>query len=129
MSIPPHELRRTIEEMYAAHCVLWNLGFSPDELFVSTPNVLNGDPPGLYATLTVQRGELRFIYNLPPRLSDASSRRFLRAWLAFAERGDRAPKAELDRMVWRSEVWRRKAELAAALTVKGFRFTAEADPT
>lgn len=123
MSVRPRDLRPTIEEMYAAHCVLWNLGFSPDELFVSTPNVLNGDPPGHYATLTIRRGELKFIYNLSPRLEEAECDRFLAAWLAFAERRGHT-KAELDRMVWRSKVWREKSSFLAALTLKGFRFTA-----
>lgn len=124
MTLRKRDLRRTIEEMYAAHCILWNLGFSPDELFVSTPNVLNGDPPGHYATLTLRRGELRFIYNLPPRLEEADCDRFLEAWKSFAERGPDKSTAELDRMVRRSEVWRRKASFVAALTLRGFRFTA-----
>lgn len=124
MTLRPRALRRTIEEMYAAHCVLWNLGFSPDELFVSTPNVLNGDPPGHYATLTVRRGELRFIYNLPPRLEEIDCDRFLSSWLAFGGKVKELPIAELDRLVKKSDVWRRKASFLAALTVKGFRFTA-----
>lgn len=124
MTLRPRQLRRTIEEMYAAHCVLWNLGFSPEELFVSTPQVLNGDPPGHYATLTVRRGELCFRYNLAPRLEETDCERFLGRWCDFAHEVTDLPTAQLTRMVQRSEVWRRKASFLAALTLKGFRFTA-----
>lgn len=124
MTLRPRDLRRTIEEMYAAHCVLWNLGFSPDELFVSVPNVLNGDPPGYYATLTLRRGPRSFIYNLAPRLEETEGERFLSSWLAFATRLPELPMAELDRMVKRSDVWHRKASFLAALAAKGFRFPA-----
>lgn len=110
--------------MYAAHCVLWNLGFSPDELFVSAPNVLNGDPPGHYATLTLRRGELSFIYNLPPRLDETDCDRFLSSWLAFGARVTELSNAELDRIVHHSDVWRRRASFLAALAAKGFRFPA-----
>lgn len=118
------ELRRVIHEMYAAHCILWNLGFSPDELFVSTPNVVNGDPPGLYATLTLRRDELAFVYNLPPRLDEADAELFLARWLEFADRVRRIPKSKLDRIVRGSDVWRRKGEMLMVLARKGFRFQA-----
>jgi len=124
MTLHPRQLRRTIEEMYAAHCVLWNLGFSPDELFVSTPDVVNGDPPGRYATLTLRRGGLSFIYNVAPRLDDADCQRFLSHWSAFAHRVKELPASELDRMVKRSEVWHRMSSFLLALAAKGFRFAA-----
>lgn len=124
MTLRPRDLRRTIEEMYAAQCVLRTLGFSPEELFVSAPNVLNGDPPGHYATVTVRRGELSFIYNLAPRLSEADCDRMLKAWSAFAGRLRRAPIAELEAIVRKSDVWRRRTEFVSALAAKGFRFTA-----
>ncbi len=119
-----HGFRRTLEEMYAAHCILWNLGFSPEEIFVATPHVLNGDPPGHYATLKLTRGDLSFIYNLPPRLDEADAEFFLREWLAFSKRVRRMPNTKLDRMVRGSEVWQRKSEMLMVLAQKGFRFTA-----
>jgi len=124
VSARPRQFRRTLEELYAAHCILWNLGFSPEEIFVSAPNVVNGDPPGHYATLTLRRGGLSFIYNLPPRLERADADLFLREWLAFSKRVRSMPNAKLDRMVRGSDVWQRKSEMLAVLARKGFRFAA-----
>jgi hypothetical protein len=120
----PRPFRRTLEELYAAHCILWNLGFSPEEICVSAPHVTNGDPPGHYATLTLERDGRSFIYNLPPRLEQSEETPFLEAWLAFADSVRKVPQAKLDRMVRRSEVWRRKHEMLAVLALKGFRFVA-----
>lgn len=120
----PTEMRRLLEDMYAAHAILWSLGFDASELFVSAPNILNAPVPGRYATLIVRRGEQQFTYWMTPRLEGEDVDRFLAGWLAFAARVKRIPRDDLDALVKRSVVWREKTALLSGLAAKGFRFTA-----
>jgi hypothetical protein len=122
--ISPADMRQLIENMYAAHAVLWTLGFTPDELFVSAPKIVNAPEPGNHATLYVRRGGLQFTYWMEPRLEREEAEQFLRGWAAFAERADRIPIEDRNAMVRRSLVWRTKHELLRALLAKGFTFTA-----
>lgn len=112
--------KRPVLETYAAHYILMNIGFDPAEIFVSTPNVLNGAPPGLYASVIVRRGGLEFVMNLVQLPDAAACDRFLAAFHRFAEAQPSMDRRELDRMVRRTDVWRRRTSLVSALLLKGF---------
>jgi hypothetical protein len=111
---------RVVHETYAAHYVLTALGFDPSEIFVGTPNVLNGDPPGTYASVFVRRDGRQFVYNIARLFTEADCARYLKAFHAFALAQPSMERAELDRIARRSNVWRRKASFIAALLQKGF---------
>lgn len=123
MSLHPKELRRLISETYATHCVLLNLGFPMEEIFVGAPKVLNGDPPGTYACVILQRGGLQFIYNFA-QLAEEDCDEYLRAWSAFSQVQPSMDSDVLEGMVRGSRVWASKKDLLAALAVKGFAFPA-----
>ena len=109
-----------VRETYAAHYVLTNLGFDPSEIFVGTPNVLNGDPPGTYAAVIVRRDGLQFVYNIARLFTEADCARYLKAFHAFALAQPSMDRGELDRIARRSTVWKRKASFMWALVQKGF---------
>lgn len=115
-----NRVTQMLHETYAAHCILLNLGFDHGEIFVGTPNVLNGDPPGLYAAVFVRRDGLQFVYNFAPLRDDADCTRYLVAFQAFALAQPSMDDAVLERILKQSTVWRRKESFIEALVRKGF---------
>lgn len=119
MSLHPREMQRVTRETYAAHCILINLGFKSEEIFVATPHVLNAEPPGNYACVIVRREGKQFLL-WTQRLKGADCDRFLDAWQRFAEQQPTMARGELERMVRMSRLWESKAALVQALVQKGF---------
>ena len=113
------EMQKVVHEAYAFHYLAMNLGFTADELFAGCANVINCIPPGLYATVELHAQGLRFIYTLRPLVPGDDSR-FMRFWTEFATSQPKRDRKELDTLVHGSEVWRTKATILAALSVKGF---------
>jgi hypothetical protein len=116
----PRELRWLVQETYAAHCLLANLGISPDHIYVSTPEVLNAVPRGLYATVTVRDGVRSFTMPLHPMQDEAECDQYLTAFKAFVEAKPRMPNHELDAIVNKSDTYARRLEIVTALVLKGF---------
>ncbi len=117
------EMQKLVHETYAAHYVLLNLGFSPDEVFAGTANVRNWDPPGICANVELHAQGKKFIYTLRA-LVPGDETRFARFWLDFAAAQPKRDRSELDALVHGSDVWREKAALLVALELKGFIFPA-----
>lgn len=108
------ELGAIVHETYAAHCILTNLGFEPDEVFVEVRPVANTRPPGPHVVVRLARGELTFVYHLHP-VTPEETERFSRAWLAFVAAQPSMPRADLDRILHSSQVWEQRATLLTAL--------------
>jgi hypothetical protein len=123
LSLHPRDLRRLLTETYATHCVLLNLGFPNEEIFVGALNVLNGDPPGMYACVILRRGGLQFICNFS-QLAEEDCDEYLRAWSAFSQVQPSMDRDTLEQMVRTSSAWAGRSDLLAALAVKGFSFPA-----
>lgn len=113
------DLRRLVSEAYAAHVILTNLGYEPEEVQAQLRNVINADPPGQYVCVVLQRGQRAFIIHLH-QATDEFGKAFEKAWLAFAAAKPKMPHAELDAIVQGSTIWRQKQELLWGLVGKGF---------
>lgn len=124
--IGPADLARLLDELYAAHWILWNVGFTPDELFVGASMVLNAEPPAMHAYLKVQRADGEFVLPVGPALDRKSSKHVLRAWLRFIDQAriEREKNAAaLERRLRRTIVWDRRVEFLTRLAAKGFHLT------
>lgn len=117
------EMQNVVHEVYAAHYVLMNLGFTAEELYAGTASVANWDPPGPCATVELHAQGKVFIYVVRALLPEDTSR-FKRFWTEFARAQPTADRAMLDAVVHHSEVWRCKGALLGALADKGFVFPA-----
>lgn len=112
--------KQLVHEAYAAHNVLTNLGFEPAEVFVGTPYILNGDPPGNYAAVALRRGGKEFVYNFARLDSVEDGERFLAAFSAFSARQPLMSRAALTRITNASNIWRQRHRLIEGLLLKGF---------
>lgn len=119
----PAEVERLTHETYAVHCMLLNLGFEKEQIFVGTPLVANADPPGRYAIVAAEREGKRFVMPLYELPAKADRKRFLAAWEAFARAKPTMTKAQLDRILFGSRSYARRVELVTALVLKGFEIT------
>lgn len=108
-----------VREAYAAHAILTNLGFEPEEVQAQIRNVINGNPPGPHVCVVLKRGERTFVIHLHPA-DDQFATAFRTAWLAFAARKPSMPRAELDALVQGTQLWRQKEDLLWGLVRKGF---------
>lgn len=113
------EMQALVHEAYAFHFVAMNLGFEADELFAGTAFIANWDPPGLCATVELHAQGKKFIYTLRALVPGDDSR-FARFWTEFAAGQPARSRAELDRIVRATHVWKNKATLLGALCDKGF---------
>jgi len=111
--------KQLVHEAYAAHNILTNLGFEPEEVFIGTPLVVNGDPPGRYAVVALRHGGKEFIYNFARLDSEADGERFLAAFSAFTARQKLMSRAELTRITNASNIWRQRHRLIEGLLLKG----------
>lgn len=112
--------KNPVHETYAAFYILTNLGIEPDDIFVQASHVLNGDPPGTYACVVARQGDRRCILNVALLDSYESGTRFLDEYGKFGETQPTADRGELTRIARGTDTWRRKADLIAALLLKGF---------
>lgn len=94
------------------------LGFAPGELVVDTSTVLNADPPGVFAIVTVTRGKTSYVVAVGRLRDDAAAERWLRAWNAFCALPASPERAT--RIVRTTEVLKREADIVLALTEAGF---------
>ncbi len=115
-----HTIEDLCHECYAAHYILTNLGYEPDEIFVGVQPLLNSNPPlQPHAIVRLERDGRSFVLHLTPMDAEQAAE-FDRAWRAFAEAKPGMLIADLDRIVRRTWVWRERANLLAALVHKGF---------
>jgi hypothetical protein len=119
----PAEVERLTHETYAVHCMLLNLGFEKEQIFVGTPMVANMEPPGRYAIVAAERDGKRFVMPLYPVYAREDRKRFLSAWEAFVLGKPKMTKAQLDRILFGSRSYARRVELVTALVLKGFELT------
>lgn len=112
-------IERLVHEAYAAHCMLTNLGYEPEEVQAGVQNIANGDPPGPYACVVLSRGGNRFVIHLQP-VNDAQAAAFEKAWRAFAAAKPSMPREALDAIVKGAEIYARRVDLLVALDRKGF---------
>jgi len=115
-----------VDETYAAHYIIGAFGYEPENMFVHVGPAIGetvvGDNsvPGRCVVFTLRVGERSFVLPIAP-VSRQVGRGFVRAWLEFANVGKRAASVrELDAMVHRSTLWRRRQKLVTALALKGF---------
>lgn len=108
-----------VREAYAAHVLITNLGFEPEEVQAQIRNVVNGDPPGPHVCVVLQRGERTFVIHLHPA-DEEFGKAFEKAWLAFAAAKPSKPHAELQRIVEGTQLWQQKEALLWGLVRKGF---------
>ena len=59
-----------IQEAYAAHYVLANMGYEPEEISVSVYEISNATPPGRYSVITLKRVDNRFTFHQVPLNSE-----------------------------------------------------------
>lgn len=112
-------IEQLVRETYAAHCILTNVGFLPDEIFVSVQPILNAARQGTYGVVMVKRGDAQFVLTLQP-VTDDQAQRYLDAWRAFAEAKPTMSREALDRIVYGSILYGRRLEIITALVTKGF---------
>jgi hypothetical protein len=109
-----------VQEAYAAHAMLTNLGFEPDEVFVGVQPVVNVNPPGLCALVQL-RAQGR-VFTLPiDRVTREQSKWFLEAFKAFAADQPTMPRPILDQIMRESLMYARRREMLTALVAKGFK--------
>lgn len=121
------ELQRLHEETYAAHFILWNVGVSPDEIFVFVSPVINIEPPARHLCIQIRRGCLQFALPVGPPLEETDHHRVLRGWLRFARQAKVLRKKNrllLDRMVQGSLMFAKRMDLLTAMLAKGFELRA-----
>ncbi|HEU4580903.1 MAG TPA: hypothetical protein VFS67_21740 [Polyangiaceae bacterium] len=117
------DLQRLCEETYAAHFILWNVGISPEEMFVFVAPVLNVEPPARHLCVQIRRGCLQFTLPAGPPLEEADHHRVLRAWLRFSKQAKalrQKDRLQLDRMVQGSLMFSKRMDLLVAMLAKGF---------
>jgi len=110
---------RIVHEGYAAHAIITNLGFEPEEVQACLRHIVNADPPGLHACMLVEREGRQFVFHIHA-VTEEEGAAFQEAWLAFAEAKPRMSRAELDAILYGSQVWRMREDLLWALVAKGF---------
>lgn len=99
-----------VHETYATHELLCQLGFQPEEIFVGTPRVLNGDPPGNYAAVILKSQGRMFVYNFA-YLDEPGCQAYLEAFHAFALAKPTMQREALDRIVRDSDVWAQRCRI------------------
>jgi len=117
----PATIDAAVRECYAAHTILTNLGYEPDDIYVGIVPVLNAAPsPATCAIVKLVRhdGEA-FVYTVRDLAGDEIPE-FKRKWLAFVADKPTMQRAELDAILHGSTVWARKTELLWTLAAKGF---------
>jgi hypothetical protein len=112
-------IKRLVHETYAAHCILTNVGFLPDEIFVSVQPILNAARRGTYSVVMVKRGDAQFVLTLQP-VTDDQAERYLDAWRAFAKAKSTMSRKALDQIVYGSVLYERRLEIITALVARGF---------
>ncbi len=118
MNLDPLDLQHLTRETYAAHCILMNLGFRADDIFVATPLIVNAHPPGTHAAVILKPGAGQFVLWMAP-VRGQDCERYLEAWKQFATAQPTMPRRELDRIVERSDMYARRAEIVTALVRRG----------
>jgi hypothetical protein len=118
MTLDPLDIEHLTRETYAAHCILMNLGFKADDIFVATPVILNATPPGTHAAIILRPGPEQFVLWLAP-VRGPDCERYIAAWKAFAASQPNVPRHELDRIVRRSDTYAHRRRIVTALVLRG----------
>lgn len=121
------ELGQLMDEAYAAHVILWNLGFEPSEIdcYVAPTVLQKGLAPVLSCVVILTAQELSFAMPVGAPLQRIQAEEFAVVWpdyCALATRQRNFDARVLDRRVARTHIWGRKTEVLFALARKGFRF-------
>lgn len=126
MTLHPRELQRLTRETYAAHCILLNLGFTAEDIFVATPHIINANPPGTRAAVILRPGPDQFVIWMAP-VSGQDCEQYIEAWKEFATAQPKMPRRALDRIVHESYMFARRADIVAGLVARGISLPATAN--
>lgn len=107
-----------LHEAYAAHAIITDHGFEPEEVQACLRHIVNADPPGLHVCMAVARGGREFVAHIQA-VTEEEGADFQRRWLAFAEAKPRMSRAELDDIVYGTQIWELREKLLEALAAKG----------
>lgn len=115
-----------LRETYAAHQIFMNLGYQADEIFVGIMRGIGETVTGqllqgrLCLIVQLKRGGRTFTLLIAP-ITPKQGKRFRKTWDDFARRGKRAASvAELDEMLYGSQVFARRDLLLRNMAEKGF---------
>lgn len=115
------QLQALVAEAYAVHAIVTTLGIEPEEVFVSTALAANVTPPEPCAVVTIRRREKSCRISVSSLRDTAECEQFTEAWQRFANAGKKKlTRAELDRMVEATFVWRDRIRILGAMVSKGF---------
>lgn len=121
------ELGQVMDEAYAAHVILWNLGFEPSQIdcFVSPTIIEQNAPPVLSCVVVLKAQELTFTMPVGEVLERQQAEEFTVVWPDYCQRASAQRWRDsrvLDHRVERTQIWRRKTDVLWAMARKGFRF-------
>lgn len=108
-----------VHEAYAAHTILCNLGFEPDDIEIGIAPVINTNPPGPHIVVKLEREGRRFVIHLRPA-PRRDQKVFLRAFRKFIDAKPNMDRAELDRIYYGSWIYKQRVALLEGLLLKGF---------
>lgn len=112
-------LDQLIVDTYAVHFVLWNLGVTPDEIFVQAALIANAPKPGVHATVTVKRAGKSWVMWLDRLEGNPEILQFEAAWRDFASRQPELSEDAKDALVARSRAIGQMEEIRQGLLAKG----------
>lgn len=106
-----------VREAYAAHELLCQIGYDPEDIFVGAAPVIGEPTP--CAIVWLRHGGLELTMPVAA-LSQAEAKRFKGAMEEFIAKKPTMARSELDAWVRESTVWSRAGEVLAVLARKGF---------
>lgn len=113
------DIELAVRATYAVHVIMFGCGLEPDEVEVTICRVQNAPTNDPYVTVIARRGDLQYVAWLAPLPRTEDIRAFRKAWLSFANRQSTTPRAELDRIVHRSQAYLQLPEIVMGLIDKG----------
>lgn len=121
------DLSQLMDEAYAAHVILWNLGFEPSQIdcFVAPTVIEKRAPPALCCVVVLKAQELSFTMPVGEVLQRQQAEQFAVVWPDYCQQASAQRWRDsrvLDRRVQRTQIWRRKTDVLMGLALKGFRF-------
>lgn len=110
-------VKKAVNECYGAFIILTNSGFDPDNIFVSVNYILNGTPPGDYATVQLKTAYGDFSMNLV-QLENHERPEFLEAYRKFQVGRKHLSALALDDLVKGTQIYKQRFDLLVAVSLK-----------
>lgn len=114
------DIEQVVREVYAVHSLLFQVGFTPDDVFAACQNIVNADPPGVYATVVLRAQGKEFVYWIQALPTEDEQDRYERAWKEFAALQPSMDRGLLDVFVASTQALREFHLVVRALVKKGF---------